>query len=46
MVRRRDDLDFHSVMQWRLKVWLFVHIGLTYPLLAVASLHGRLGTPV
>jgi len=42
MVRRRDDLDFHAALQWRLKAWLFLHIGLTYPLLAVASLHGLL----
>jgi len=42
MVRRRDDLDFHAAMQWRLKAWLFLHIGLTYPLLAVACLHGLL----
>ena len=41
-VRRRDDLDYHAAMQWRLKAWLFVHIGLTYPLLLVASMHGLL----
>lgn len=42
LIRRRDDLDFQAAMQWRLKVWLFVHIGLTYPLLIVASFHGWL----
>ncbi|MGI9430115.1 MAG: hypothetical protein ACR2NM_15755 [Bythopirellula sp.] len=42
MIRRRDDLDFHAALQWRLKAWLFLHIGLTYPLLAVASVHGLL----
>lgn len=42
LIRRRDDLDFHAAMQWRLKAWLFVHIGLTYPLLLVACLHGWL----
>ena len=42
MIRRRDDLDYHAALQWRLKAWLFVHIGLTYPLLAVASVHGFL----
>lgn len=42
LVRRRDDLDYHAALQWRLKVWLFVHIGLTYPLVAVASVHGLL----
>lgn len=39
LVRRRDDLDYHEALQWRLKVWLFVHIALTYPLLVAAGLH-------
>jgi hypothetical protein len=39
LVRRRDDLDYHEALQWRLRVWLFVHIGLTYPLLVVAGVH-------
>ena len=42
LVRRRDDLDYHEAIQWRLRVWLFVHIGLTYPLLAAAGLHAWL----
>ncbi len=42
LIRRRDDLDFHAAMQWRLKAWLFVHIGLTYPLVMIACLHGWL----
>lgn len=42
LVRRRDDLDYHEALQWRLKAWLFVHIALTYPLLFVAGLHGWL----
>lgn len=42
LIRRRDDLDFHSALQWRLKMWLFLHIGLTYPLLLLAMLHGVL----
>jgi hypothetical protein len=42
LVRKRDDLDYQGALQWRLKAWLFVHIGLTYPLLAVACLHGWL----
>ncbi len=42
LIRKRDDLDFHAALQWRLKMWLFVHIGLTYPLIIVASLHGLL----
>ncbi|MCG8448065.1 MAG: hypothetical protein MI725_00610 [Pirellulales bacterium] len=42
LVRKRDDLDYQEALQWRLKAWLFVHIGLTYPLVAVACLHGWL----
>ncbi|NOZ41104.1 MAG: hypothetical protein GXP24_12895 [Planctomycetes bacterium] len=42
LIRRRDDLDYHAALQWRLKAWLFLHIGLTYPLVAVASVHGLL----
>ena len=42
LVRRRDDLDFHEALQWRLKTWLFVHIALTAPLLAVAVVHAWL----
>ena len=42
LIRRRDDLDFHSALQWRLKTWLFLHIGLTYPLLIFGILHGVL----
>lgn len=39
LVKRKDDLDYHQAVQGRLKVWLFVHIGLTYSLLAVSFLH-------
>lgn len=42
LIRRRDDLDYHAALQWRLKAWLFVHIGLTYPLIAIATVHGLL----
>jgi len=42
LVRRRDDLDYHAALQWRLKAWLFLHIGLTYPLVAIACMHGLL----
>jgi hypothetical protein len=41
LVRSRDDLDYHEALQWRLRAWLFVHIALTYPLLAAAALHAR-----
>ncbi|QDT00631.1 hypothetical protein [Adhaeretor mobilis] len=42
LVRRRDDLDYHDALQWRLKTWLFVHVALTYPLLLLALAHGWL----
>ena len=42
LVRSRDDLDYHEALQWRLRAWLFVHIALTYPLLAAAALHAWL----
>lgn len=42
LVRRRDDLDFHDARQRVLKTWLFAHIGLTYALLLLATLHGLL----
>lgn len=40
LVRQKDDLDFHRAIQGRLKIWLFVHIGVTYSLLIVATVHG------
>ena len=42
LIRKKDDLDFHHAMQGRLKVWLFVHIGMTYSLLIVSIVHGVL----
>ena len=39
LVKKRDDLDYHYVIQGRLKAWMFIHIGLTYSLLIVALLH-------
>jgi hypothetical protein len=39
LVQRKDDLDYHLVLQWRLKAWLFVHVGFTYSLLLVAIVH-------
>jgi hypothetical protein len=42
LVRRKDDLDFHQARQKLLKTWLFVHVGLTYALVALALLHGML----
>jgi hypothetical protein len=40
LVRRKDDLDYHRALQGRLKIWLFLHIGLTYSLVIVAIVHG------
>jgi hypothetical protein len=42
LVRRKDDLDFHHARQTLLKLWLFLHIGLTWWLLLLAVLHGLL----
>jgi hypothetical protein len=42
LLRRKDDLDFHEARQRLLKTWLFLHIGLTYGLVALAMLHGLL----
>ena len=42
MVRKKDDLDYHTAMQGRLKVWLFVHIAMTYSLLIFSVVHGVL----
>ncbi len=39
LVKRKDDLDYQHAIQGRLKTWLFIHIGLTYSLLAVSFLH-------
>ena len=39
LVKKRDDLDYHYAIQGRLKLWMFIHIGLTYSLLIVALLH-------
>ncbi len=42
LVREKEDLDYHWALQGRLKLWLFLHIGLTYGLLVCAVLHGIL----
>ena len=39
LVDQRDDLDYHDALQRKLKFWLFVHIGLTYALVALALVH-------
>ena len=40
LVKQKDDLDYHRAIQGRLKLWLYVHVGLTYSLLLVACVHG------
>ena len=42
MVRKKDDLDYHTAMQGRLKMWLFVHIAMTWSLLIFSVVHGIL----
>ena len=39
LVDQRDDLDYHDALQRRLKIWLFVHICLTYGLVPLAAFH-------
>jgi hypothetical protein len=39
LIESKDALDYHYAMQGILKVWLFVHIPLTYMLIAVALVH-------
>lgn len=41
-IQRKDDLDFHHATQGMLKMWLFVHIPLTYTLLLLTGAHGVL----
>ena len=39
LVRQKDSLDYHRSLQLALKLWLFVHIPLTYGLLVFIALH-------
>ena len=39
LVRQKDGLDYHYALQLLLKVWLFVHIPLTYSLLLYTLAH-------
>lgn len=39
LIDRRDDLDYHSALQGKLKWWLFGHIALTYVLLFLSVIH-------
>ncbi|QDU80576.1 hypothetical protein Pla110_23070 [Polystyrenella longa] len=39
LVAQRDDYDFHHAQQWKLRVWIFVHLSLTWSLLALMLVH-------
>ena len=39
LVRQKDGLDYHRALQLVLKLWLFIHIPLTYGLLIFTALH-------
>ena len=39
LVRQKDGLDYHYAQQLLLKLWLFVHIPLTYSLLVFTFIH-------
>ena len=39
LIRKKDDLDYHYALQLILRSWLFIHVGLTYSLLLLGSLH-------
>lgn len=42
LVRWKDDMDFHEARQRLLKLWLFVHIALSYVLLSLVVMHALL----
>ena len=39
LVRQKDGLDYHRALQLALRLWLFVHIPLTYGLMIFTVLH-------
>jgi hypothetical protein len=39
LVRQKDGLDYHRALQLALRLWLFIHIPLTYGLLIFTALH-------
>ncbi len=41
-LRAKDNLDFHLACQGLLKLWLFMHVPLSYALILVALAHGAL----
>jgi hypothetical protein len=42
LVLMKDDLDYHYALQGALKLWLFVHVPLTYVMLILGVFHGLL----
>jgi hypothetical protein len=39
LVRQKDGLDYHRTLQLALRLWLFVHVPLTYGLMIFVALH-------
>jgi len=39
LVRRKDGLDYHHALQTALKLWLFMHVPLTYSLMIFSLVH-------
>ena len=39
LVRQKDGLDYHHALQTTLRLWLFVHVPLTYGLMILSLLH-------
>ena len=39
LVRQKDGLDYHHAVQTTLKLWLFVHVPLTYGLMIFSLMH-------
>jgi hypothetical protein len=39
LVRQKDGLDYHHAVQTTLRLWLFVHVPLTYGLMILSLLH-------
>jgi hypothetical protein len=39
LIRQKDGLDYHHSLQTTLKLWLFVHLPLTYSLMIFSLLH-------
>lgn len=40
LIQQKDDLDFQRSRQGMLKVWIFVHLALTWALLLIGAMHG------